>query len=126
MSSNNFPNIGYISYGRDFNFFQKYSVTATTFGGDTVDGYQPSMIITFPTYGVIFTNLALDGYTDGYTGNSIVEYSFNGQTVHGELGSNDNNISLTFENRVISLIWFRIQSGSSGPIPISVQAWGVR
>jgi len=129
MPTNNFPNIGKVTYGYAHNYFQKYSVTATTFGGDTVDGYQPSLIINLPevTNTVIFTNLAVTftGSTPSYT-TAVIEYSFDGNTVHGELGSAPSNVSIYFANRVISLIWFRIQSGSSGPINVSVQAWGIR
>ena len=113
MPNNNFPGIGYTTNGRDFNFFQKVSVTATTFGGSSVDGYQPDIIITFPTQGVIFLN----------EGSGIVEYSFNGNTLHGELDSTKPSVGLAFDNRVVSKVWFRVKSGSSGPIVVSVQAW---
>jgi hypothetical protein len=116
-TNNNYPGIGYTTFGIDHNFFTKVSVSTTTFGGDSVDGYQPSTIILFQPQTVIFTNL----------GTGTVEYSMNGTTVHGELNSaNVNTSCLTFQNRVISKIWFRVQSGSSGPIIVSVQAWATR
>lgn len=118
MPTNNFPGIGYKTQGRDFNFFKKVAVSATTFGGGSADGYQPDMVITFPTAGLIFN-------TEGSSTNTV-EYSFNGQTVHGELVPGTNRATLTFNNRVESLIWFRVKSGSSGPITISVEAWGTR
>jgi len=122
--TNNFPNIGYATVGRDFNFFQKLDVTASTFGGASISGQQPDMVITFPTYSVIFTNI--DANPSGtFVASKVVEYSFNGQTVHGTLGSCPSDVVLTFNNRVISAIWFRVQSGSSGA-NISVQAWGIR
>lgn len=117
MPTNNFPGIGYITQGRDYNFFEKVAVSASTFGGGSVDGYQPDLIITFSTQTIIFTNY----------GSAIVEYSFNGQTVHGELtvfGTNPQRSSLTFENRTGSLIWFRMQSGGSATV--AVEAWGIR
>ena len=115
MPTNNFPGIGYKTLGRDFNFFQKVAVSATTFGGGSVDGYQPDIIITFTTQGALFLN----------EGSGVVEYSFNGTTVHGELDSGGASKGLSFDNRVISMIWFRVKSGSSGPITISVQAWSI-
>jgi len=117
--TNNFPGIGYTTYGRDWNFFQRLNVSATSFGGGSIDGYQPDMIITFTTQGVIFLN------ENATASGKIVEYSFNGTTVHGELDVSTGSLTkmLTFNNRVISKIWFRVKSGSSGPIPISVQAW---
>jgi|SRR5579859_2772013 len=118
--TNNFPNIGYITNGKDYNFYKNLSITAATFGGASTSGAQPDIIITFTTYGSIFTNLTS---ASGH----IVEYSFNGQTVHGILdGSNQYLASLNFSNRVISLVWFRIQAGSSGPANVIVQAWGGR
>jgi hypothetical protein len=120
MPTNNFPNIGYITYGRDHNFYQSETVTATTFGGGSVDGYQPDMIITFPTYGIMFTN---------ETTGQVVEYSFNGTTVHGVLDGTSAPISTTrvvmFNNRVVSLIWFRVKAGSSSAV-VTVTAWGTR
>ncbi len=113
MTTNNFPGIGYNNVGRDFNYFQKVSVTATTFGGTSVSGQQPDCIITFPTQSVLLLN----------EGSGVVEYSMNGNTVHGELNSATPSVGLAFDNRVISTIWFRVQSGSSGPIVIAVHAW---
>lgn len=115
MPTNNFPNIGYKRQGHDFNFFQKIVVSATTFGGGSVDGYQPDIVITFSTAGLIF-------HTEG-TSTNTVEYSFNGSTVHGELVPSTNRTTLTFLNRTVSMVWFRIKSGSTGPITVSVEAW---
>lgn len=119
MTTNNFPNIGFITHGRDFNFFQSTSITATVFGASTVDGYQPDMVITFPSYGLIFTN---------ETSGQVVEYSFNGTTVHGQLDGTTTSTTriMTFLNRQISCIWFRLKSGSAGPATITVTAWGIR
>lgn len=129
MPTNNYPNIGKVTYGYSHNFFTKISVSWTAFGGNSVDGYQPDTVINLiePTYTVILTNLAatFQSATPSYT-TAVLEYSFDGNNVHGELGSSPSNVSLTFQNRVVSCIWFRVQSGSSGTIPVSVQGWGVR
>ena len=117
MPTNNFPNIGKTTLGKDFNFYQKLSVVATDFGSNSVDGNQPDMIITFSTQTVMFLNENTSG---------IVEYSFNGNTVHGELDPTLPTKAMTFDNRVVSKIWFRIKSGSSGPITVRVDAWGIR
>lgn len=98
--------------GRDFNFYQKLDVVNTTFGLSG-DGYKADMIITFPTQGVFFLN----------EGTGTVEYSFNGNTVHGELDSTLPSKGKAFDNRTIAMIWFRVKAGSSGPIRISVEAW---
>lgn len=102
-----YPNIFKKTQGRDFNFFERQSVTSTTFQDN------PDMIITFPTTGVIFMN----------EGTGVIEVSFNGNTVHTELNSGDSSKVMTFNNRTVSLIWLRVKSGSSGPISVRVEAW---
>lgn len=107
--------------GRDFNYFKSTSVSWTQFGASdgytTSDGYGPDLIITFPTNGIMFTN---------ETSGQVVEYSFNGNTVHGQLDGTATSTtrSLTFLNKVASVIWFRLKSGSAGPAIITVTAWG--
>ena len=125
MPTNNFPFVPKKTFGHAHDYFQKVAVNWTVFGANAVDGYQPDLVINLPepTYTVIFTNLSTP--TAPVT-TSVVEYSFDGNTVHGQLGNHINNLSLTFQNRVISCIWFRVQSGSTGPINVSVEAWGVR
>lgn len=112
--TNNFPGVGYKTQGVDFNYFQQFTITNTTFGGQSIDGYQPSDIIRFPTYSVIFIN----------TGSTPVNYSFNGTTLHGIIGASGTPTGfLEFNNRVISLMWFSVSSGSGS---IQVHAWGIR
>jgi len=91
--------------GQDFNFFQKTTVSSTQFGTN------PDMIITFKTSGAVFH----------IEGTGVVEYSFNGTTVHGELNYGTNRATLNFVNRNICLIWFRVKSGTN-PV-VSVEAW---
>lgn len=117
MVTNNFPGISKKTRGHDFNFYQKLNVNWSTFGGNSVDGVQPDMVITFSTQSIMFLNENSSG---------VVEYSFNGNTVHGELDPTLPSRGLSFDNRVISMIWFRVKSGSTGPITIRVDAWGVR
>ncbi len=117
MSTNRFPGIGYLTgSGVDFNFFEKVSVSATTFGGGSVSGQQPDMRIPFTSYSLMMIN----------EGTGVIEYSFNGTTVHGELDSTKASAALSFDNRVACYIWFRVKSGSSGPIVCSVHAWSIR
>lgn len=97
-----------ISLGHDFNFYQKVSVTAS---GSFNSNYDA--IITFSTQQV---NFSLES-----TG--VIEYSFNGNTVHGQMDSTKNSANLQFPNRVVSKIWFRLVSGTG---TVRVEAWGIR
>jgi len=101
-----YTNINKKTQGRDYNFFERKTITSASFGD------HPDMVITFPTTGIIFLN----------EGTGIIEVSFNGNTVHTELNSADATKGLSFDNRTVSLIWFRVKSG--GPsIPVRVEAW---
>lgn len=102
-----FPNVGKRVNGRDWNYFKKFDVVSDIFL-DNPDG-----VITFPTQGIMFI----------IEGDGAIEYSFNGNTVHGELVSNTIVNGLTFDNRFVTTMWFRVKSGSTGPITISVHAW---
>lgn len=104
-----------ISYGQNYNFFKKVAVSRTAFG-DPNDGYHPDFFIPFTTQAVIFLN----------EGAGVVEYSFDGFNLDGELDSTLPSKGLTFDNRVICKIWFRVKAASSGPITVRVDAWGIR
>jgi hypothetical protein len=115
--------------GRTYDYFNKLAVSWTSFGGG--NNGNPDAFITFSTKEVQMINLTVDGYvpaaggTSPYVGN-VIEYSFNGTTVSGELGSGIHNASMTWRDRVVGLIWFRVQNGSSGTINVSVQAFAIR
>lgn len=106
-----FSNVNKKTAGADFNYFAKTTVSSASFTAN------PDQVISFNTQGLIFIN---EGTSN------IVEYSFNGNTVHGQLDSNAGSVTkiLTFDNRVVSLIWFRLTSGSAGNV--SVQAWATK
>ena len=78
-----------------------------------MSGQQPDAIITFTTQGIMLLN----------EGTGVVEVSFNGTTVHAELNSANASTGLSFDNRVVSCIWLRVQSGSTGPINVAIYAW---
>jgi len=112
--TNSFPGIGYINYGRDHNYFQKFTVSASTFGGQSIDGYQPMGIIDFSTQYVIFS---VEG-----TASKVIEVSFNGSTVHCKLDASDSSYkTIAMPYRVISKFWMRVVGGGSAVV--SVQAW---
>lgn len=108
------------NFGRSFNFYKLIDVDWYQFGapdGFTVeDGYGPDIVIPFSTTSVSFVNFEP-------LSTNAVEYSFNGTDVHGDITPQTPTAGLVFNNRKISLIWFRIKDGSSGPVTIRIEAW---
>lgn len=100
-----YPTVNKNVTGKDFNFFERADITSPIFQD------HPDMFITFSTNGILFLN----------EGSGTVEFSFNGNTVHGSLNSNDSSKGVAYDNRVVSAIWFRNISG--GTITVRVEAW---
>jgi len=116
-----------ITQGNSFDDFAKLDVTWSTFGYGQADHKSPDYYAPFSTQGFQLINLTVDGYETSQTwpSSNVIEYSFNGSDVSGELGSGRSNVALTFNNRVNCLMWFRVQAGSSSSV-VSIQAWGIR
>lgn len=93
-----------ITIGFDYNFFQKITVSNGSFN------HLSDLLIPFSTYTVTF-QLESAG---------PVSYSFNGNTVHGDMTLTLPSANLTFQNRVISGIWFK------GAGVVRVEAWSIR
>ncbi len=55
-------------------------------------------------------------------GDRIVEYSFDGTTLHGDLNPGDASAYMVFKNRSESRVWLRVPSGVTANIRI--EAWG--
>lgn len=104
--------------GPRFDYYLRFTVTSTFFGGDdgydTTDGYQPNVIIPFSTQGIIIMNEDTS---------SVVEFSTDGTNVAGRINPTITH-GFIFDDRVMSLIWFRLASGASAVV--NVQAWGIR
>ena len=115
MATNNFQGIKKKIKPSKTDFYTKLSVSATDFGNDSVDGQQPDIFIKFSPTCVMFLN---------ENSTQVVEYSFDGITVHGELDPSLPSKGICFDNRRISYVWFRVKSGSSGPITVRIDAWG--
>jgi len=81
-----------IDTGRDFNFFQEVNVVNGVFTE------TPQVVIKFKWNQNLYLTI-----TDG----TIVEFSFNGNTVHGKLDASNNTAQMFFPNRSNKKIWFR-------------------
>lgn len=91
--------------GKDWNFFDRVEVSNTDFS-ELCD-----VLINIK----FLNNLRLDN-----EGTESVEYSFNGNTVHGVLDPTNATASLLFLNRRVNKIWFKVDSGNS---TIRIEAW---
>lgn len=101
--------------GPSFDYYQRITVTWNTFGGNSSDGYQPDLIVPFSTQGILMLN---------EDSTSVIEVSFNGTTVHDRLDPANPSRGVSYDNRVVSLVWFRLASGASAVV--SFRAWATR
>jgi hypothetical protein len=80
-----------------------------------VDGYDfpetPQANFKFLSQGFSFLN----------RGNKIIQYSFDGDTVHGDLNPHDLSSGVTFDARVEDKVWFK---GLDGYGTVRVESWG--
>lgn len=90
--------------GKDYNFFTKITVTDTSFPATSQ--------ITIPFGGQYGFSLVNEGSV-------VVEYSFNGITLHGDLTPGTPTAAIIFDNRRVPAIWFRASSSSR----VRVEAW---
>jgi hypothetical protein len=88
-----------------WNFFEVVSVDGYSFLDD------PDVNITFIPQGFYFLN----------RGSRIIQYSFDGETLHGDLNPNDESAGIQFNNRCECKVWFR---GDDGYGTVRVEAWG--
>lgn len=99
-------NNGPITQGFDTNFFRKVTVSSTT----------------FPDECDIFINIrGICSFTMMNEGTDIVEYSFNRGTIHGDMIPGKPSEALSFDNRIVSKVWFRAPNGGSHVIRF--EAW---
>jgi len=92
--------------GKDFNFFQKVTVNNANFPHNNED-------IAINFRGQVSFSLVNEG-------TEVIEYSFNGNTLHGDLTPGTPTAAIFFDNRRISRIWFR--TTVPGQV-VRVEAW---
>ena len=91
-----------------YNFFTKINVTSTSFASHLVSW-------NFNSIGFSFLNEA-----DARA--VVVEYSFDGTTVHGDLTPLLPSEGIVFDNRMVSKVWFRLVTAGT-PALVRVEAW---
>jgi hypothetical protein len=95
--------VGKINQGADFNFFRKIVITNGSFPAEAQ---------------VVFNIKHLQNFTMMNEGPGDVEYSFNGNVLHGDMVTGAESQNLIFNNRRVSFIWFRLTAGMSATIRI--------
>lgn len=84
------------------------------FGVIAADGYAfpatPQAVFGFNSYGFSFLNRSAH----------IIQYSFDGSTIHGDLNPTDGSKGMSFDSRCECTVWFR---GLDGYGNVRVEAW---
>jgi hypothetical protein len=88
-----------------YNYFEVLAVAPATFPAD------PQIIFGFLSDGFTFLN----------RGATVVEYSFDGVTLHGDLNPADSSKSVIFNGRTEDRVWFRAPAGAG---TVRVEIWG--
>lgn len=95
------------NFGRDNDFFEKISISNAAFPEN------PQIRINI--VGQQSISFLLET-------NSTVEYSFNGNKIHGDMIGGTGSSGIFFNNRSISSIWWRVTGGTS-PAIVRIEAW---
>jgi len=93
---------------KETNFFDKLYVTSTSFSDHTVQW-------SFTSVGIAIM-LESNDVTD------VVQYSFDGITVHGDMTPTFPSEGIIFDGRRQSKIWFQRES-SGQPVIVRIEAW---
>lgn len=94
---------------RQFNFFDRVVVNTNDFS-DHLGSFN------FVSTGLLLLN-------ESEVSGEDVEYSFNGQDVHGILRVGFADQGLAKDGFKESKIWLRLASGAVGPVTVRVEAW---
>lgn len=92
--------------GKDFNYFNRISVSSGSFG---------------TTADVVFNFHGRASFTLINEGSGTVSYSFNGTTTHGDLVPGTASAALSFDDRAVFAIWFKLSSGATSNV--RVEGW---
>jgi len=75
----------------------------------------------FPSSAQVDFNFHTVGFNLINQGSEIIEYSFDGTNVHGQLDASGDTVEADFISRIVNKIWFRVSSGIS---QVRVEGWG--
>lgn len=98
----------------DFNKFARITVDGYTFAASD----SPDIDFSFRHSNLSFS-MVLE------SGSGVVEYSFNGSTLHGDLEIGTPTEAIFFDNRPVSKIWFRAKTGAAIGASVRVEGWSI-
>lgn len=93
-----------------FSFFKKPTISTTNFS-DNYLSWQ------FVSSGLVLS-------VESNTAANVVQYSFDGVNIDGDLTPGQYSAGLTFTGRYVSGVWLRLAPGASA-VPVRVEAWSV-
>lgn len=92
-----------------FNFFDKALVATTDFA-------DHRRTWSFNSSGIMILN-------ESTAAGDVVQYSFDGVTVHGDTVPGSPSAGVSFDNRIESGVWLRLESAGSAVI-VRIESWG--
>jgi len=93
---------------KDINFFDKLYVSSTSFSDHRV--------------GWNFTSVGIALMVESDNQADVIQYSFDGTTVHGDMTPLRPSEGIVFDNRFQNKVWFR-RATPGDPVLVRVEAW---
>jgi hypothetical protein len=94
---------------KDNSFFRKYSISDTAFSSA-------------PTATWNFTSIGIALMIESDDSADVIEYSFDGVTIHGDMTPLMPSEAIIFDNRFHSKVWFR-RATAGAAVTVRVEAW---
>lgn len=98
-----------ITAGKDFNQYNTLTINSSSFP------YEADIAVLFRH---------IQGFNLFLQSGGPIYYSFNGNTIHGQLIASTSRQFLQFDNRVIPGVWFKVANGGTNGV-IHFEAWGI-
>lgn len=100
--------MGSLTRRKDINFFHKLNVGSTSFSDHRVSWN--------------FTSVGIALMVESDNQADVIQYSFDGETVHGDMTPLRPSEGIVFDNRFQSKVWFR-RATPGDPVLVRVEAW---
>lgn len=94
---------------KDVNFFTKLYVSNTEFSDSVKASWK-------------FISIGIALMVESNDPSDVVQYSFDGINVHGDMTPTFPSEAIIFDNRFHSAVWFKRES-SGAPVAVRIEAW---